>query len=76
MSKAEDMRERAPELGPLFNRNRVKRCHHCNVRFGLIRYHHALKHFCSKRCVAKYEAALERYHSRSKRWMDFLAPKQ
>jgi len=69
------MRERAPELAPTFKRNRVKRCQHCNARFGLIRYHFASKQFCSKRCAKKYEADIERHQFRSKRWIDFLASK-
>ena len=53
----------------------MKRCFQCNGRFGLIRYSHALKQFCSKRCVNKYKADTERKNSRIKEWRDFLAKK-
>ena len=38
----------------------MKRCYQCNGRFGLIRHRFALKQFCSKNCVIKYRANVER----------------
>ena len=53
----------------------MKRCFQCNGRFGLIRYRHGLKHFCSKRCVNTYKSDTERKISRIKEWTGFLAQK-
>ena len=53
----------------------MKRCFQCNGRFGLIRYRHGLKHFCSKKCLNRYKSDTERKISRIKEWTDFLAQK-
>jgi len=53
----------------------MKHCFQCNGRFGLIRYRHGLKHFCSKRCVNTYKSDTERKISRIKEWTVFLAQK-
>jgi hypothetical protein len=53
----------------------MKRCHQCNKPFGLVRQRFALKQFCSKQCVQKYQVDTERRVSRLKAWADFLSRK-
>ena len=54
----------------------MKCCFQCHGRFGLIRYRHASKHFCSKRCMTEYKSDTERGISRIKVWTEFLAQKK
>jgi len=53
----------------------VKRCYHCNQRFGLIRHRFALKQFCSKQCLNDHRADVDRRLRRVTAWTDFLSRK-
>jgi hypothetical protein len=49
-------------------------CTHCQGKFGLIRYGHFRRMFCSKRCKNDfYEARRVQFERSRKRWLGFLA---
>jgi hypothetical protein len=50
----------------------MKRCAHCNGKFGLTRQRWYDLAFCSKRCRDKYLDKLARDRDRLKKWFGFI----
>jgi len=52
----------------------LKRCHHCERKFGLVRRSYALKQFCSSKCVDQHLKELEdKVVAARKIWLAYLA---
>jgi hypothetical protein len=73
MKHLEDVQERRAEQPSSRREGRTRRCYQCNGCFGLIRHRVGLKHFCSRRCLRKYKADIERATTRLKEWTHFLS---
>lgn len=54
-----------------------KRCYYCNGRFGLIRYRHGMRHFCSNQhgraCKSKFIAEQTFNLQTRRRWYGWLS---
>lgn len=54
-----------------------KRCYYCNGRFGLIRYRHGMRHFCSnqhgKACKSRFIHELTFKVQTQRRWYGWLS---
>jgi hypothetical protein len=51
----------------------TKRCHTCEMKFGLIRHSYRLKQFCRKKCLQKYKDGIERDLCRRRGWFYLVA---
>jgi endogenous inhibitor of DNA gyrase (YacG/DUF329 family) len=51
----------------------MMRCDHCQGRFGLTRYHHFRRSFCSKSCKSAFYAKWDDEREKVRRWLGYLS---